>query len=388
MPNIEGGFIMSLINCRECGGKVSDKAIACPHCGYPLKGYNAISDNGMRKRNNAFSDTESQSLQETASVELLHHSSDSKNVIAPHRAWIFVSNFIRWLLAAILLLISLAFLFAGDGYAKLISFALMLTVSYLSSPLSKNIIIHRDHNKVFKIIIAIICFILSMSLLPSSPNKDAQAGINKETVSPPPAVPQKEGDTAQEVINKTPLPQADIEETNLEEKGEGSAKDNEVVEVEKLNTVAADESNNSEIETDYDSMTEDEYKGACDMLWYDEVFFSKENLEGDHVKLDVFVEEGKFFKAEAMSAYPISDMIKDYNIKRDFYLCGVQRQDEDSYVGEQIYVFFSDDYGYSASDFTTGNHLIIYGEIIHYAGYKWEGYNECYILPRYIEYND
>lgn len=29
---------MALIECPECGGKVSDKAPACIHCGYPLKG--------------------------------------------------------------------------------------------------------------------------------------------------------------------------------------------------------------------------------------------------------------------------------------------------------------------------------------------------------------
>lgn len=27
---------MALINCSECGGAVSNKAIACPHCGYPI----------------------------------------------------------------------------------------------------------------------------------------------------------------------------------------------------------------------------------------------------------------------------------------------------------------------------------------------------------------
>lgn len=30
---------MSLIECPECGGKVSDKADACIHCGYPLKDF-------------------------------------------------------------------------------------------------------------------------------------------------------------------------------------------------------------------------------------------------------------------------------------------------------------------------------------------------------------
>jgi len=28
---------MALIECPECGGKVSDKAPACIHCGYPLQ---------------------------------------------------------------------------------------------------------------------------------------------------------------------------------------------------------------------------------------------------------------------------------------------------------------------------------------------------------------
>jgi hypothetical protein len=29
---------MALINCPECHGSVSDQALACPHCGYPLQG--------------------------------------------------------------------------------------------------------------------------------------------------------------------------------------------------------------------------------------------------------------------------------------------------------------------------------------------------------------
>ncbi len=28
---------MAIINCRECGKEISDKAYACPHCGYPIK---------------------------------------------------------------------------------------------------------------------------------------------------------------------------------------------------------------------------------------------------------------------------------------------------------------------------------------------------------------
>lgn len=31
---------MALINCPECGRKVSDKAVACPDCGYPVAALN------------------------------------------------------------------------------------------------------------------------------------------------------------------------------------------------------------------------------------------------------------------------------------------------------------------------------------------------------------
>ena len=34
---MKGRLLMALIECPECGGKVSDKAPACIHCGYPLQ---------------------------------------------------------------------------------------------------------------------------------------------------------------------------------------------------------------------------------------------------------------------------------------------------------------------------------------------------------------
>lgn len=35
---------MALITCPECGGKISDKAETCIHCGYPLKKYTEYID--------------------------------------------------------------------------------------------------------------------------------------------------------------------------------------------------------------------------------------------------------------------------------------------------------------------------------------------------------
>ena len=30
-------IFVALITCKECGKEISDKAIACPNCGYPMK---------------------------------------------------------------------------------------------------------------------------------------------------------------------------------------------------------------------------------------------------------------------------------------------------------------------------------------------------------------
>lgn len=38
---------MALITCPECGGKVSDKAKACIHCGYPINEKQYSEDNDL-----------------------------------------------------------------------------------------------------------------------------------------------------------------------------------------------------------------------------------------------------------------------------------------------------------------------------------------------------
>ncbi len=35
-PKLKGGTLMALIQCPECGSQVSDKALSCPRCGYPM----------------------------------------------------------------------------------------------------------------------------------------------------------------------------------------------------------------------------------------------------------------------------------------------------------------------------------------------------------------
>lgn len=131
--------------------------------------------------------------------------------------------------------------------------------------------------------------------------------------------------------------------------------------------------------------TEEEYKENCKELWYDDIFFSKNNLESEYVKLDLFVEESRFFTMDASYNSNTADFMKNFSLQRDFYKCGVMRKDENSYVGSQIELFFSDDYDCESSDIECGNHIIVYGQIIDYSTNTVDGYNSCSVIPKYIE---
>lgn len=39
-----------LINCKECSHQISDQAIACPHCGFPLKSFSKITTRGKSRK--------------------------------------------------------------------------------------------------------------------------------------------------------------------------------------------------------------------------------------------------------------------------------------------------------------------------------------------------
>lgn len=133
-------------------------------------------------------------------------------------------------------------------------------------------------------------------------------------------------------------------------------------------------------------LTEEEYKAQCEELWHDDIFFSEDNLEGKFVKLDLFVEEERFYDAETvMYNSMVSDFLKQYDVKRTFYFCGVNRKGEiASYMGGQVSLYIPNDFD---MELTVGDHLIFYGEIIEYSTMSWDGYNSCYLLPKFIVNN-
>lgn len=138
-------------------------------------------------------------------------------------------------------------------------------------------------------------------------------------------------------------------------------------------------------ETEEVILTEEEYKELCEELWYNDIFFSEENLKGKNIKIFVYVEEQKFFKTESIYDNTVSDFINEYSLKRDLLACGVRRKDEDSYVGGQINLYFSDDFDIDPMECSTGEYYIVYGEIVDYSRNTWDGYNICGVIPHYME---
>lgn len=134
-------------------------------------------------------------------------------------------------------------------------------------------------------------------------------------------------------------------------------------------------------------ISEEEFKSQCIEYWHDDIFFSEKPSKGEYIKLDLFVEEMRFFDLDAVYAWPSSDLINEYDLQRDFFYCGVQRKDKYSYVGGQINLFFSNQYECSSSDINVGDHLILYGEVIEFSTTSTDGYNYCSVIPRYIENN-
>lgn len=141
----------------------------------------------------------------------------------------------------------------------------------------------------------------------------------------------------------------------------------------------------TEIITSVDDLNEKEYKENCKELYYDDVFFGKENLEGQYVKIHIFFSEYKYLTTDTLYSDTIGSIIKEYQLKRDFFEVCVLRKEANSYVGQQIEIFFSDNYQLNPSDYKTGEKAVIYGEVIHNATNTYDGYNQMWVVPKYID---
>lgn len=132
-------------------------------------------------------------------------------------------------------------------------------------------------------------------------------------------------------------------------------------------------------------LTKKEYKKLCTKLFYDDVFFGDDNLENKDIKLELMLSEKMFFTNDAMYKDSIKTLVDDYSLNRDFFKACVKRKDAESYVGSSIIVLFSDDYKIDVNDYDIGNKITVYGKVIHWSNNTWDGYNQVYFVPKYID---
>lgn len=145
-----------------------------------------------------------------------------------------------------------------------------------------------------------------------------------------------------------------------------------------------------EIETKTE-LTEEEYKSLCEELYYNDIFFGDKNLEGQYVKLHLFISESYYYEADALYGSSYTEYYEKYKIQRDFYKCCVMREETKddtipSYVGSQITMWFSGNYDLKHSDYKSGQKIIVYAEVVSWSNNTWDGYNSVTIIPKYIEF--
>lgn len=141
---------------------------------------------------------------------------------------------------------------------------------------------------------------------------------------------------------------------------------------------------------DYYDLSESDYKAQCTEMYHDDIFFNDSDLEGKLVKVNLFLEEPYTFNAKSIIDTLTLDFIKKNSAQKDYFKCGVQREPNSmSYVGGQLELYFTDKSDLKCQDYTTGQHVTVYGQIVGYNMGKntWKGYAQCELLARYIEVN-
>ena len=141
---------------------------------------------------------------------------------------------------------------------------------------------------------------------------------------------------------------------------------------------------------DPEDMTDDEFKEICEEMWYDDILFGKaKEIEGENVKLDLFIEEiYSYTDFEIRDSYQIESMVKEYGLGNAYVMCGVRREGETlSYFGEPIKMMAKEGEDNCMLSIKPEDHITFYGTVISCLKNFWTGYNNVTVMPRIIENN-
>lgn len=89
---------MALINCKECGGKVSDKATICPHCGCPLSVFTLVDNQSV---SDSRDNKECNQVQETQQISSQNQNLEKPSMKSKKKKlwWFLVALFIIGIVA-------------------------------------------------------------------------------------------------------------------------------------------------------------------------------------------------------------------------------------------------------------------------------------------------
>lgn len=147
-----------------------------------------------------------------------------------------------------------------------------------------------------------------------------------------------------------------------------------------------DYSNESGKIVDENLLSEDEFKARCKEMYYEDITFSEKNLEGEYVKVKLYIEDSGVINPKKYYDSGVEELITKYHLDQTMSMVGIYSKDTNSYgSGSDVGILYSSDTGYTGTDFPAGTYITLYGKIINYAIDNWSGHNSAYFMPKYIE---
>lgn len=134
--------------------------------------------------------------------------------------------------------------------------------------------------------------------------------------------------------------------------------------------------------TQKSQLTEKDYKSQCKEFYNDDFFKSKPEIN-THVKFYGFTNTKYIYNSSDMQGIIVRDITDKYDLETECIACAIMHESTKndavpSYYGESVYIMFKKNGKYNFDEMLSGEHIIVYGEII-------QNTNGIFILPEYIE---
>lgn len=115
-------------------------------------------------------------------------------------------------------------------------------------------------------------------------------------------------------------------------------------------------------------------------MYLKKLLYGKEDLEGQLIKIDCYVEDYEYMNVYDSSAH---DFAKKHSISPNYIVCGVKDKKTKTYGGN-FSIFFPSKGKPKESDVKIADHVTIYGKVIDFGRDYWNGKNVVNIKAKKI----